>query len=112
MGWVIVEFASSSTEEHFLKTMKSDNKENKCNRLNTSDMQGNVLYKYVSEALTAKSRRLYNIAREFIKSSGYERCWTFNGNVYVLKREEIFQPTQQFRWNAFFLWFYYAALNE
>lgn len=91
VGSVIVEFVSSSTKENFLKSLKSYNRENKHNRLNTSHLvdNGPKTPIYVSEALTAKSKRLFYLAREFIKSSDYEQCWTSNGKVYVRKREGL-----------------------
>lgn len=89
MGPVIVEFVSSSSKENFLKTIKTYNKENKSNRLNTSHLHNNGIKApiYVSEALTAKSKRLFYLAREFIKTSEFEHCWTSNGKVYVRRRE-------------------------
>lgn len=85
VGSVIVQFVSSSTKEKILKSIKTYNKKNQCNRLNTSHLQGNGPKTpiYVSEALTAKSKRLYYLARELVKNSECEQCWTFNGKVPI-----------------------------
>lgn len=90
-GSVIVDFVSSSIKERFFKSIKTYNKENKHNRLNTSLLQnsGPKTSIYVSEALTAKSKRLHYLAREFIKNSDFEHCWTSNGKIYVRKREGL-----------------------
>lgn len=89
VGSVIVEFVSSSSKERFLKSVKTYNKENRHNRLNASHLLNNGLKTpiYISEALTTKTKRIYYLAREFIKTSEFEHCWTSNGKVYVRKRE-------------------------
>ncbi|CAG4979780.1 unnamed protein product [Parnassius apollo] len=89
VGTVIVEFSSAAAKQLFLKSTKIYNKQNKENRLNTTHLQekGPKHFLYVSEVLTAMTKRLYYLAREFIKSSEYEQCWTANGKVYIRKKE-------------------------
>ncbi|CAB3235086.1 unnamed protein product [Arctia plantaginis] len=88
-GTVMVEFSTEMLKEGFLGSAKYYNKQNKDNRLNSYHLSdvGPRQPLYVSEALTAMTKRLYYLAREFIKSSEYEQCWTANGKVYIREKE-------------------------
>lgn len=88
-GLVIVEFTSSSIKESFLRSVKKFNRENNQDRLSTSHLQAQGMKKqiYISESLTAKTKRLFYLGREFIKTNDYEHCWTANGRVYIRKKE-------------------------
>lgn len=89
VGTVIVEFTTPSIKEGFMRSTKNYNRLNPENRLNTTHLQPSGPRKpiYMSEALTSAAKRLYYLAREFIKSSHYVQCWTSNGKVYIRERE-------------------------
>lgn len=91
VGTVIVEFSSTSTKEQFLRSTRIYNKHNLENRLSTTHLHATGPSKpiYVSEALTSAAKRLHYLAREFVKTSEYEQCWTTNGKVYVREREGL-----------------------
>ncbi|KAJ8720571.1 hypothetical protein PYW08_006036 [Mythimna loreyi] len=85
VGTVVVEFSTTSLKEQFIQSTKNYNKQHTGNRLNTSHLQATGPRKpiFVSEALTAVTKRLHYLTREFIKNSEYEQCWTANGKVYM-----------------------------
>lgn len=88
-GTVLVEFASPAIKEKFLTSTKNYNKNNKENRLNTTHLHEKYPKHplYISEVLTAMTRRLHYLAREFVKNSDYDQCWTANGKVYVREKQ-------------------------
>lgn len=95
VGTVIVEFSCPTIKERFLKYARNFNKlQNNDKRLNTTHLQANGPQQpiYVSEVLTVMTKRLHYLAREFIKSSNYQQCWTANGKVYVRERDGM--PSQ------------------
>lgn len=89
VGTVIAEFSSSSTKEQFLASIRNYNKQHKDDRLSSTHLQDKCakVPLYVSEALTTMAKRLHYLAREFVKSSEYEQCWTANGKVYVRQKQ-------------------------
>lgn len=42
---------------------------------------------FIGEHLTAKSRRLFYLARDLKKSLKFSHCWSSNGNIYLRKSE-------------------------
>ncbi|KAJ8705855.1 hypothetical protein PYW08_012901 [Mythimna loreyi] len=91
VGTVVVEFSTTSLKEQFIQSTKNYNKQHTGNRLNTSHLQATGPRKpiFVSEALTAATKRLHYLTREFIKNSEYEQCWTANGKVYIREKEGL-----------------------
>ena len=89
VGPVIVEFSSISIKEQFMRSVKTYNKQNIQNRLNTTHLEavGPTKPIYIGEALTSTAKRLHYLTREFVKNNKYEQCWTANGKVYVRERE-------------------------
>lgn len=89
LGTVIVEFTSPKLKEQFLSSTKLFNKQNTKNRLNSNHVneKGPKQPLYISEVLTTMTKRLHYLAREFVKSSEYEQCWTANGKVYVREKD-------------------------
>lgn len=86
---IIVDFNNSFLRDAIVKSARTYNKENKNNKLSTSllDVEGPPKPVYVSENLTAKGKRLYFLSREFIKENDYAYCWTYNGQVFLRRRE-------------------------
>ncbi|KAJ0170848.1 hypothetical protein K1T71_013620 [Dendrolimus kikuchii] len=84
---VIVEFHNTFIMTTLLKEAKKHNKENISSRLNSSHIglspHNNPIY--ISEYLTAKSRRLFYMAREFAKKQNYAFCWCSKGRIYLRK---------------------------
>ncbi|CAK1595165.1 unnamed protein product [Parnassius mnemosyne] len=85
----IINHSVLETDIRNIFRLKSKTESNKENRLNTTHLheKGPKHFLYVSEFLTAMTKRLYYLAREFIKTSEYEQCWTANGKVYIRKKE-------------------------
>lgn len=87
---VVTEFTTNILKEKLLTAIKNFNKNKpKADKLNTT----HLLYKrpakpiFVSETLTQRMQRLFFLARNFQKGSGYKYCWTSRGVVYLRKDE-------------------------
>lgn len=89
-GPIIVEFNSCLKRESLIKAVRSHNKLNPQNKLNTSclNLKCSPRPVYISESLTPMGRRLHYLARQFIKSHKYGDCWTSYGKVYIRKTKE------------------------
>lgn len=87
---IVFEFQSTRIKFEFLKAAKHYNKTHTGEVLNSShlglDGMGNAPI-FISERLTAKTRKLYYQAREFCKSESYTHCWVSRGKVYLRKKE-------------------------
>ncbi|CAH2215467.1 jg12315 [Pararge aegeria aegeria] len=85
---IIVEFSNTLYKNHILNAAKKFNREysEKLNTLNLG-LPGTRQPIYISEQLTAKTKRLLFLARDFAKSAQFAHCWTTNGNVYLRKKE-------------------------
>lgn len=83
---IVVELANTLTKHKFLS---SSRKFNKTRKLNVSHLgiKSNTSPLFLSEVLTANSRRLHFLAREFARQEKYQFCWTSNGNIYLRKQE-------------------------
>lgn len=91
VGAVIVDFSTTNIKEQFLASTRNYNKQHKDDRLSSTHLLDNCPKHplYVSEVLTTMAKRLHYLAREFVKSSDYEQCWTANGKVYVRQKQGI-----------------------
>ncbi|XP_053614038.1 uncharacterized protein LOC128677315 [Plodia interpunctella] len=86
---IVVEFTTLLKKDKLLSSIKSYNRQNGNNKLNTTILKMSCPDRpiYVSEALTFKAKRLYYLAREYAKINDYQFCWTSNGTVQLRKRE-------------------------
>lgn len=86
---IVVDFVSASSKDAMIKMSRDYNKKNQSNKLNTSllGIDGPPKPVYIAEHLTHGTSRLYYLSRELVKDKGYAHCWTFNGQVYIRKRE-------------------------
>ncbi|CAB3262132.1 unnamed protein product [Arctia plantaginis] len=87
MKSIIIDFYSVIMKERLLSSIKSFNRINNQNKLNTThlEMAGQPKPIFVSECLTQKTKRTFYLAREYCKKNGYEFCWTAHGRVYLRK---------------------------
>ncbi|CAB3253333.1 unnamed protein product [Arctia plantaginis] len=85
---ILVEFSSSLMKEEIIKATKIFNKQNK-EKINTMHLKlGGVPQPiFISEVLTTRARRLYFLAREYVKNHKHASCWTSYGKVYIRKTE-------------------------
>lgn len=83
---IIAEFSNTQLKSKFLYTARNYNK-NKKLTIHNVGVENNFSALYLSECLTAKSRRLHFLARDFSKSENFKYCWTSNGNVYIKKED-------------------------
>lgn len=89
IGTIFTNFATSTTKNKVIAGVKTYNKLNANSKLSTADigMAGKSVPIYVSESLTIKGKRLYYMARDVAKTSGYKYCWTNHGRVYLRKMD-------------------------
>lgn len=88
---IIVELSTVLHKEEILGNIKRYNKSKKPGeKLNTSTLtlQGPVKPVFISETLTAKTQRLFYLARTFQQQNNYSFCWTSHGVVYLRKKEK------------------------
>lgn len=85
---IIVEFSSTVLKENVIKASKTFNRDNK-DKINTSHLklQGEKKPVFISESLTASGRRLFFLAREYVKKHKYASCWASYGKVYIREKE-------------------------
>lgn len=85
---IIIEFSSAIIKESFIKASKKFNKENK-DKINTSHLKvpGELKPVFVSESLTTYGRRLFYLAREYVRKHKCATCWTSYGKVYMRAKE-------------------------
>ncbi|XP_026739274.1 uncharacterized protein LOC113502092 [Trichoplusia ni] len=86
---IIVDFTTTIMKEETLEHCKKFNNQHIDNKLNTSHLRiaGPSKNIYVSENLTAKSRRLFFLARDFAKTNDYKYCWTASGKIFMRKKQ-------------------------
>ncbi|XP_028168334.1 uncharacterized protein LOC114358544 [Ostrinia furnacalis] len=86
---VIVTLNSVILKNCILRAYKDFNKSNPHGKLSSSLLGPNYPRQviYMSENLTARTRRLFYLAREFAKAENYKHCWTANGRV-LLRQED------------------------
>lgn len=83
-----VEFCNTLTKTNFLAAVKDYNKRNpkdkiKSNHLNLKAAQETPIY--ITELLTANSKRLFYLTRNYAKQHQYNYCWTSNGRIMLKK---------------------------
>lgn len=89
-GTIIADLTSTILKTEIIQRVKSYNKEHPDQRLNSNviGIKGQSTPIYISEALTAKGRRLFFLARDIAKTKEYKFCWTKNGKIYLRKDEQ------------------------
>ncbi|CAG5044651.1 unnamed protein product [Parnassius apollo] len=93
-GPIIVELSSVISKEKILRAVKSFNKNKpRDEKLNTSHLQLQQPKKpvFISETLTQKTQKIFQLARAFKKAHSFMYCWTLNGTVYLRKDEKSSQ---------------------
>ncbi|KAJ8715853.1 hypothetical protein PYW08_013138 [Mythimna loreyi] len=85
---VLVDFSSVILKEKILNSVKTYNRNNQNNKLNSTHLQlaGPPLPIYTSECLTHKAKKLFYQAREFGKINKFEFCWIAHGKVFLCRR--------------------------
>lgn len=87
---IIADLTSVILKNEVIHGVKQFNKGNDTQRLSTRIIGLNDINDpiYVSEALTAKTRKLFYLTREYAKNNNYRFCWTSNGRIYLRKTTE------------------------
>lgn len=83
---IIVEFNTTQMKNDMLKSAKLYNYKNKNNKLSAKHLglKSNPDEPiFLSENLTAKSSRLFFLARDLKKVKNYKYCWTNYGKIYI-----------------------------
>ncbi|CAH0407667.1 unnamed protein product [Chilo suppressalis] len=86
---IIIDFTSVLIKESILTSVKSYNRKNKDNKLNTEliQLEGQKKPIFIAECLTLSAKKMYFLARDFSKTNNYAYCWTSHGRVFLRKRE-------------------------
>ncbi|XP_053609834.1 uncharacterized protein LOC128674878 [Plodia interpunctella] len=88
---IIVELHSTILKMQFLQACKAYNLKNRdklrAKHLGLKSQAQENIPVYIAEQLTAKSARLYFLARDLAKSKSYKYCWTSYGRIYVRKAD-------------------------
>lgn len=86
---IIADFTTVSLRDKFIGGFKKCIKGNQTNKFTTTTLKisGPSQPVFISENLTQKDRRLFFLAREFARSSGYSFCWTSFGRIFMRKSE-------------------------
>lgn len=81
---IVVELTTILKREDFLDSVKKYKRERN-GILDTSSLgiSGPPVKIFISEALTAKNKRIFTLARDFAKTNSYKYCWTSHGTVYL-----------------------------
>lgn len=85
---IVAEFSTVSTKNELLAAVRDYNKKHpNDDRINTQTigLAGEPRPIYISEHLSAGSKKLFFAAKEFAKLKGYVFCWTTNGNIFLRK---------------------------
>ncbi|CAG9136994.1 unnamed protein product [Plutella xylostella] len=88
---IVAEFVHVHTKQSFIAASKVFNKKLPVpDKLNTETigLPGNRQPVYVAEYLSASSKRLLYLAREFAKENDYGYCWSSSGNIFLRKNNE------------------------
>lgn len=87
---VIAEFTTVHAKQNLLMAIRSYNKTktSKEDKLNTEliGVPGKRQAVYVEERLSASTKKLFYLARQFAKDNQYSFCWTSNGNIFLRKQ--------------------------
>lgn len=90
---VVTEFCTVAMKNTVIQQVKAFNKRNPANKLSTAalGLLGPSVPIYLSESLTANTRRLFNLARDFAKNNKYRHCWSANGRIFLRKSDDTAQ---------------------
>lgn len=88
-GSIVVDFTTNTKKEEFMQQARNYNKSNPTAKLNTThlDIVGPVKPVYIGERLTYQTNKIFYMARELTKERNYHHCWTYNGQVYLRKKD-------------------------
>lgn len=86
---IVAEFTTVSKRDLFLTSLKKHNKLHSTDKLSTANLNlsGPKQPVFISESLTYKDKKLFFLAREFVKNSGYAFCWTSFGRIFIREKE-------------------------
>ncbi|KAL4718883.1 hypothetical protein ACJJTC_008712 [Scirpophaga incertulas] len=80
---IIVEFGSVVVKEEVTNRIKQLKRDKKLELTTvTLGIEGAATPIFISENLTTKNKKLFSLAREFVKTHDYKFCWTSYGSVY------------------------------
>lgn len=84
---IIVDLSSVLLKETILNKYRRNNREH--SRLSSEKLKipGPSKPIFISENLSARSKKLFYLAREFAKAHSYKFCWTTNGKIFLRERE-------------------------
>lgn len=87
---ILVNFTSTAVKEGFIYKSRTFNRENKDNKLNTDHLHlpGPSKPIYIDESLTKLGRKLYYLARQFVKDNNYYSTWTSYGKIYLREKKD------------------------
>lgn len=86
---ILVKLNSVLLKNKLLKAFRDYNRLGSNRKLNSSILGSDFPQQqliYMSENLTFRTRRLFHLARDLVKTNVYKHCWTANG--YILLRKE------------------------
>ncbi|KAJ8704307.1 hypothetical protein PYW08_013031 [Mythimna loreyi] len=85
---IIVDFSSVIMKEKILTAVKTHNRSNRDNKLNTTHLQLGCQSQpiYIVECLTDKAKKIFYQARDFSKKNQYDFCWTAHGKVFLRQK--------------------------
>ncbi|KAJ8727717.1 hypothetical protein PYW07_001836 [Mythimna separata] len=86
---IIVEFSSNSIKENIIMSSKKYNKDKNNEKLNSTHLKliGEKKPIFIAESLTTCGRKLYYMARQYVKNHRGASCWTAYGRVYMRQKE-------------------------
>ncbi|KAJ8707824.1 hypothetical protein PYW07_011501 [Mythimna separata] len=87
---LILEFSNTLIKSKFLDSVKSYNKKNPNQKLDSTNLGFTTKVNpiFVAEQLTAQSRKLFYLARNFTRDHKYDYCWISNGRILMKKSRE------------------------
>lgn len=83
---IIMELSDTLVKSKFLTSAKRFNKTKEFKVLHLG-ITNDSSPLFLSESLTAKSRYLHFLARDFARTEKYKFCWISNGNIFLKKQE-------------------------
>lgn len=85
---ILIKFTTALRKEEFIRTVKKVSRDH-AHKLTTIQLKLGLSANpmYVSEHMTAKTRRLFFLAKDFSKSNGYDYCWCSRSRIFLRKKE-------------------------
>ncbi|KAJ8733221.1 hypothetical protein PYW08_001519 [Mythimna loreyi] len=86
-----VEFCNTLVKTKFLAAVKDYNKLNPTDKIKSTHLNLKSLPEtpiYITELLTANTKRLFYLSRNHAKTHQYKYCWTSNGKVMLKKNPD------------------------